>query len=140
MTVLGALTADAANEVWVVSGRARRELGAWFESLVSAGAPRRRGGCWGVARHHTNRFRTCAPAGPAAPTNPTRAPCNPPRPLTRPRPQPNLGLAAEHGFYTRAPGASEWAVQQPHADSSWQAMSLPILKQYQVGPRGGAEG
>ncbi|KIY92365.1 hypothetical protein MNEG_15598, partial [Monoraphidium neglectum] len=77
MSVLSALTSDPANEVWVVSGRARRELGTWFESL------------------------------------------------------PDLGLAAEHGFYTRHPGAADWHVQQPHLDVAWQSMSLPILKQYQ---------
>lgn len=77
MSVLGALTSDPSNEVWVVSGRARRELGVWFQSL------------------------------------------------------PNLGLAAEHGFYNRPPGADEWHVQQPHLDTAWQVMSLPILKQYQ---------
>lgn len=38
MSVLGALTSDQANEVWVVSGRARRELGAWFDSLVGGRA------------------------------------------------------------------------------------------------------
>lgn len=47
-----------------------------------------------------------------------------------------MGLAAEHGFYTRHPGSNEWVVQQPHLDTAWQAMSLPILKQYQV--RGGS--
>lgn len=35
MTVLRALTADPANQVWVVSGRARKELAAFFGDLVS---------------------------------------------------------------------------------------------------------
>lgn len=44
MLVLGTLTSDPSNEVWVVSGRARRELGAWFETLVRGGA-RGKGAC-----------------------------------------------------------------------------------------------
>lgn len=35
LQVLGALTSDPANEVWVISGRSQQELGAWFESVVS---------------------------------------------------------------------------------------------------------
>jgi trehalose-6-phosphatase len=30
LEVLRVLTADAANEVWIISGRAQQELGAWF--------------------------------------------------------------------------------------------------------------
>lgn len=33
--VLGSLTADTANEVWIISGRSQQELGTWFEALVS---------------------------------------------------------------------------------------------------------
>jgi trehalose 6-phosphate synthase/phosphatase len=46
--------------------------------------------------------------------------------------QPNLGLAAEHGFFTRPPGAGRhWYTLNPLVDHSWKAMALPILKQYQ---------
>jgi len=45
---------------------------------------------------------------------------------------PNLGLAAEHGFFTRPPGAGRhWYTHNPLVDHSWKAMALPILKQYQ---------
>jgi hypothetical protein len=50
MSVLGALTSDPSNEVWVVSGRARRELGAWFESMVSSCSFHFGGPGWWVGR------------------------------------------------------------------------------------------
>jgi len=34
LQVLQVLTADPANEVWIISGRSQQELGGWFESLV----------------------------------------------------------------------------------------------------------
>jgi len=61
-------------------------------------------------------------------THPFSPSTHPPTPPN----QPNLGLAAEHGFFNKQPGAAEWHVQQPHLDTAWQTMSLPILKQYQV--------
>lgn len=45
--------------------------------------------------------------------------------------QPNVGVAAEHGFFCKWPGSSTWTILNPHADFSWQAMAMPILKQYQ---------
>lgn len=75
--VLGALTADPANRVYIISGRPRATLEAWFRDL------------------------------------------------------PNVGLAAEHGFYLRPPGSGEWEVLNVLADFSWQKTALPILKQYQ---------
>lgn len=35
LQVLVALTADPANEVWIISGRSQQELGGWFEDVVS---------------------------------------------------------------------------------------------------------
>ena len=35
LKVLAALTADASNEVWIISGRAQTELDGWFKDLVS---------------------------------------------------------------------------------------------------------
>lgn len=35
LEVLAGLTADTANEVWIISGRSQQELGSWFEALVS---------------------------------------------------------------------------------------------------------
>jgi trehalose 6-phosphate synthase/phosphatase len=35
LQVLGGLTADPCNEVWVISGRSQQELGGWFEGVVS---------------------------------------------------------------------------------------------------------
>jgi trehalose 6-phosphate synthase/phosphatase len=46
-------------------------------------------------------------------------------------PQPELGIAAEHGFFTRPPGSTTWHTLRPWADHSWLALALPILKQYQ---------
>ncbi|WIA31619.1 hypothetical protein OEZ86_002503 [Tetradesmus obliquus] len=76
LAVLGGLTADPCNEVWVISGRSQQELGGWFEGV------------------------------------------------------PGVGLAAEHGFFIRPPWRRRWHSRFPLADHSWQAMVLPILKQY----------
>ena len=51
---------------------------------------------------------------------------NPPH--TKTQQQPEIGLAAEHGFFTRAPGCAEWHTLLPGVDFSWRAMALPILK------------
>ncbi|KAF8070915.1 TPS5 [Scenedesmus sp. PABB004] len=37
LEVLAKLTADAANEVWVISGRSQSELGGWFEGVLGLG-------------------------------------------------------------------------------------------------------
>jgi trehalose 6-phosphate synthase/phosphatase len=76
LRVLRALTADPANHVYIISGRARGELDDWFASV------------------------------------------------------PRLGLAAEHGFYLRRPGAADWAVLDPDLASGWKDMVLPILQLY----------
>eukprot|EP00879_Flechtneria_rotunda_P018573 GHRR01019489.1.p1 GENE.GHRR01019489.1~~GHRR01019489.1.p1 ORF type:complete len:531 (+),score=203.85 GHRR01019489.1:184-1776(+) len=76
LDILAALTADPANEVWVISGRSQQELGGWFKDV------------------------------------------------------PGVGLAAEHGFFIKPPGRPGWHSRFPLADHSWQAMVMPILKQY----------
>ena len=46
--------------------------------------------------------------------------------------QNNLGLAAEHGFYYRAPGMAEWEARFGEADehAGWKEIALPILQLY----------
>lgn len=139
MAVLGALTADPANAVWIISGRARAELGGWFESLVRRLCLFKSAICgcllffqvysfllpgliWSGAPPQTTNKR---------PQTTTKTTHQPKQNQIKPK-QPNLGLAAEHGFYTRRPGASGWASLQPHHDGDWMALALPILKQYQV--------
>ncbi|GAB4813526.1 hypothetical protein N2152v2_000572 [Parachlorella kessleri] len=43
---------------------------------------------------------------------------------------PNLGLAAEHGFYLWPPGAKQWSVQDPEMHFRWQEIVHPILQVY----------
>lgn len=43
---------------------------------------------------------------------------------------PRLGLAAEHGFYWRPPGAAAWSTQDPEARFDWTDIVLPILEVY----------
>jgi trehalose 6-phosphate synthase/phosphatase len=43
---------------------------------------------------------------------------------------PRLGLAAEHGFYLRRPGATDWAVLDPDLGFGWKDIVLPILQLY----------
>ena len=43
---------------------------------------------------------------------------------------PNLGIAAEHGFYLRQPGSESWIIQDPEADFGWKDIALPILDLY----------
>lgn len=74
--VLTALAADPANAVYVVSGRARRDLEAWFDAV------------------------------------------------------PGLGLAAEHGFYWRAPSGGGWETQDPGARFDWKDLVMSILRNY----------
>jgi hypothetical protein len=45
--------------------------------------------------------------------------------------QPALGLAAEHGFYMRQPGAEEWMELSPDADLSWKDLALSTMRTYQ---------
>ena len=49
-----------------------------------------------------------------------------------PNRQENLGLAAEHGFYYRAPGMAEWEARFGEADehAGWKEIALPILQLY----------
>lgn len=44
---------------------------------------------------------------------------------------PRLGLAAENGFFVRAPGSTEWVHAQPGADLGWMEVAGPILASYQ---------
>ena len=46
--------------------------------------------------------------------------------------QEKLGLAAEHGFYYRAPGMAEWEARFGEADehAGWKEIALPILQLY----------
>jgi len=76
LSVLRSLTADPANHVYIISGRARAELADWFASV------------------------------------------------------PNIGLAAEHGFYVRSPGAASWTVQDPETEFTWKDIVQPILQLY----------
>ncbi len=43
-----------------------------------------------------------------------------------------MGLAAEHGFFFKAPGASEWTsrFEAPDEQAAWKQMTLPILETY----------
>lgn len=43
---------------------------------------------------------------------------------------PLLGIAAEHGFYSRPSAQVGWTVQDPEADFSWKDIVLPILQLY----------
>jgi trehalose 6-phosphate synthase/phosphatase len=43
---------------------------------------------------------------------------------------PRLGLAAEHGFYLRRPGATDWSVLDPDLGFGWKDIVLPILQLY----------
>jgi trehalose 6-phosphate synthase/phosphatase len=43
---------------------------------------------------------------------------------------PRLGLAAEHGFYLRRPGATDWTVLDPDLGFGWKDIVLPILELY----------
>ena len=43
-------------------------------------------------------------------------------------PQERIGLAAEHGWYWRPPGAAEWLVQDPEATFDWKGIVHPILQ------------
>lgn len=43
---------------------------------------------------------------------------------------PNLGLAAEHGFYLWTPGSADWAVQDPDMGFGWKEIVEPILQVY----------
>ena len=49
LAVLRALTADERNTVFIVSGRGRAELGAWFQSVVSIVQRKTKGICWSLA-------------------------------------------------------------------------------------------
>uniref|UniRef100_A0A7S2ZXJ3 Alpha,alpha-trehalose-phosphate synthase (UDP-forming) n=2 Tax=Rhodosorus marinus TaxID=101924 RepID=A0A7S2ZXJ3_9RHOD len=41
-----------------------------------------------------------------------------------------VGLAAEHGFYYRLPGSTEWHLQMASADSSWKEPAREIMGAY----------
>jgi len=78
LDILRRLTADPANDVYIISGRGRNELGTWFQSVD------------------------------------------------------RLGLAAEHGFFFKAPEAAEWTsrFEAPDEQAAWKQMTLPILETY----------
>lgn len=46
--------------------------------------------------------------------------------------QDRLGLAAEHGFFFKAPEAAEWTsrFEAPDEQAAWKQMTLPILETY----------
>lgn len=46
--------------------------------------------------------------------------------------QERLGLAAEHGFFFRAPGATDWEARfgEPDEQAAWKEMTRPILELY----------
>eukprot|EP00184_Porphyridium_aerugineum_P004640 CAMPEP_0184695282 /NCGR_PEP_ID=MMETSP0313-20130426/2971_1 /TAXON_ID=2792 /ORGANISM="Porphyridium aerugineum, Strain SAG 1380-2" /LENGTH=983 /DNA_ID=CAMNT_0027153713 /DNA_START=336 /DNA_END=3287 /DNA_ORIENTATION=- len=43
---------------------------------------------------------------------------------------PLIGLAAEHGFYYRHPGATEWNLLHEHIDLGWREVALEIMSAY----------
>lgn len=54
------------------------------------------------------------------------------KPQTHVALQAGLGLAAEHGFYYKAPAAAEWEARfgEPDEHAGWKEMTLPILQLY----------
>ncbi|KAG1334174.1 alpha,alpha-trehalose-phosphate synthase [UDP-forming] 6 [Cocos nucifera] len=42
----------------------------------------------------------------------------------------NLGLAAEHGYFLRVTGDSEWQTCVPVADCSWKQIAEPVMRLY----------
>lgn len=122
-SMLGALCSDPRNIVYIVSGRGRAELDAWFGCVVRAwgavkgAAGRRNGGCGALLPP--------SPRGPGQPGGPRpmqrgtllsweSTSCPAVRVSRCPAAQENLGIAAEHGWFWR-----------PNARSEWQARGRP---------------
>ena len=129
--MLQALCADARNSVYIISGRRKAELAAWFAPVVRVP---RTPLCNDMRRPHA--LTQPSLRSRAHRHEETQAGIELWSSLLALNEslccfaQEGLGLAAEHGFFFRRAGSLEWDQRSSTEDMAWQAIVGPILQQY----------